>query len=182
MRELLHVRGGDVVTRLLPTAREIRGLLALFWVEQGRLALECELDPEWVDLFWQEAQALAGQRRHGDTPAYVLVSIFDAAIDAEAPDVAAHYEARLRAEHPHSGAVPYVDAYHAVHDRNDHARAIRLLRRARQTAQRANEKSLANLAQEAERMLTTPPDPIFDLLNLFGNAEEDEFRESRRRR
>ena len=182
MHELLHVRGGDIVTRLLPGVREIRGLLAMFWVEQGRLALECELDSKWVDLFWQEAQALAGQRRHGDTPAYVLASIFDAANDTEASEVAVHYETRIRTEHPQSGAVAYVDAYHAAHDRNDHARAIRLLRRARQTAQRANEKSLANLAQEAERMLTTPPDPIFDLLNLFGNAEEDEFRESRRRR
>lgn len=182
MHELLHVRGGDIVTRLLPSVREIRGLLALFWVEQGRLALECELESKWIDLFWQEAQTLAGQRRHGDTPAYVLVSIFDAAIDAEAPEVAAHYEARLRAEHPHSGAVPYVDAYHAVHDRNDHARAIRLLRQARQTAQRANEKGIANVAEQAERVLTTPPDPLFGLMNLFGNPEEDEFREFRRRR
>lgn len=182
MHELLHVRGGDIVTRLLPSVREIRGLLALFWVEQGRLALQCELEPKWINLFWQEAQALAGQRRHGDTPAYVLVSIFDAAIDAEAPEVAAHYEARLRAEHPHSGAVPYVDAYHAACDRNDHARAIRLLRQARQTAQRANEKGIAHVAEEAERVLTTPPDPLFGLLNLFGNDEEDEFREFRRRR
>ena len=182
MHELLHAGGDDVVTRLLPTVREITGLLAAFWVDQGFLALQCELEQEWVDLFWQEAEELARQRRHGDTLAYVLVSIFDAANTAKATDVAAHYEARLRAEHLHSGAVAYVDAYHTAHDRGDPARAIRLLRRAQQTARRANEQNIADLAEEAESFLGAPIDPLFDLLKLFDGTEEEAFHEFRRRR
>ena len=181
MHELLHVGGGDIVTRLLPTARQIRGLLAAFWVDQGSSALQSELGQEWVDLFWQEAQDLGQQRRHGDTPAYVLVKIFDAANAAKAPDVAAHYEARLRAEHPNSGAVDYVEAYHTAHDRDDPDRAIRLLRKVRQTARRAGEESIADLAEEIITLLTTPFDPLAGLLKLFGGAEEDAFDESRRR-
>ena len=161
MHELLHVGGSDIVTRLLPTVREIRDLLALFWVDQGRLALECELGQEWVDLFWQEAQALAQRRRHGDTPAYVLVRIFDAANTAKAPDVAAHYEARLRAEHPNSGAVAYVDAYRVAHERDDPDRAIRLLRKAQQTARRADEKAIADLAEEVITLPHHPARPDF---------------------
>ena len=173
MHELLHAGGGDVVTRLLPTVREIRGLLAAFWVDQGCSALQCELGQEWVDLFWQEAQELGRQGRHGDTPAYVLVRIFDAANQAKARDVAAHYEARLRAEHPHSGAVAYADAYHAAHDRDDPDRTIRLLRRAQHTARRANEEGIADLAEEIESILSMPLDPLFDLLNRFDPSGRD---------
>ena len=168
MHELLHAGGDDVVMRLLPTVREIRGLLAAFWVDQGCSALQCEFGQAWVDLFWQEAQELGRQGRHGDTPAYVLVRIFDAANQAKARDVAAHYEARLRAEHPHSGAVAYVDAYHAARDQDDPDRAIRLLRRAQHTARRANEESIVDLAEEIESILSTPLNPLFDLLNRFG--------------
>ena len=182
MHDLLHVGGGDIVTRLLPTVREIRGLLAAFWVEQGRSALQCKLGQEWVDLFWQEAQALARQRRHGDTPAYVLVKIFDAANAVKAPDVAAHYEARLRAEHPNSGVADYVDAYHAAHDQDDPDRAIRLLRKVQRTARRADEEGIADLAEEVIMLLTTPLDPLAGLLKLFGGMDEEEaFREPRRR-
>ena len=173
MHELLHAGGGDVVTRLLPTVREIRGLLAAFWVDQGCSALQCELGQEWVDLFWQEAQELGRQGRHGDTPAYVLVRIFDAANQAKARDVAAHYEARLRAEHPHSGAVAYADAYHAAHDRDDPDRTIRLLRRAQHTARRANEEGIADLAEEIESILSMPLDPLFDLSNRFDPSGRD---------
>ena len=173
MHELLHAGGGDVVTRLLPTVREIRGLLAAFWVDQGCSALQCELGQEWADLFWQEAQELGRQGRHGDTPAYVLVRIFDAANQAKARDVAAHYEARLRAEHPHSGAVAYADAYHAAHDRDDPDRTIRLLRRAQHTARRANEEGIADLAEEIESILSMPLDPLFDLLNRFDPSGRD---------
>ena len=173
MHELLHAGGGDVVTRLLPTVREIKGLLAAFWVDQGCSALQCELGQEWVDLFWQEAQELGRQGRHGDTPAYVLVRIFDAANQAKARDVAAHYEARLRAEHSHSGAVAYVDAYHAAHDRDDPDRTIRLLRRAQHTARRANEEGIADLAEEIESILSMPLDPLFDLLNRFDPSGRD---------
>ena len=173
MHELLHAGGGDVVTRLLPTVREIRGLLAAFWVDQGCSALQCELGQEWVDLFWQEAQELGRQGRHGDTLAYVLVRIFDAANQAKARDVAAHYEARLRAEHPHSGAVAYVDAYHAARDRDDPDRAIRLLRRAQHAARRANEEGIADFAEKIESILSMPLDPFFDLLNRFDPSERD---------
>ncbi len=173
MHELLHAGGGDVVTRLLPTVREIRGLLAAFWVDQGCSALQCELGQEWVDLFWQEAQELGRQGRHGDTPAYVLVRIFDAANQAKARDVAAHYEARLRAEHPHSGAAAYVDAYHAARDRDDPDRAIRLLRRAQHAARRANEEGIADFAEKIESILSMPLDPFFDLLNRFDPSERD---------
>lgn len=167
MHELLHVDGGAVVTRLLPTVREIRGLLSVFWVDQGQHALQCEIGQEWVDLFWEEAQELGRQRRHGDTLAYVLVRIFDAANKANARDVAARYEARLRAEHPRSGAVAFVDAYHAAHDRDDPARAVRLLRRAQQAARQANEDRLAEYAEEVELILTTPLASLFDMLNPF---------------
>jgi hypothetical protein len=169
MHRLLHANGGTTVTRLLPKARELPGLLAAFWVEQARSALHCELDQQWVDLFWAEALALAEQGRHGDTKAYVLVSLFEAASSEQATDLAARYAARLRAEHPHSGGVEYVDAFHAAHDRHDQARAIRLLRQAQRTARQANETGIAELAERVEQVLTSPLPPLFDLLNAAGS-------------
>jgi tetratricopeptide (TPR) repeat protein len=168
MHRLLHANGGTTVTRLLPKAREMPGLLATFWVEQGRSALHCDLGQQWVNLFWAEALAVAEQGRHGDTKAYVLVSIFEAAGSEQATDLAARYAARIRAEHPHSGGVEYIDAFHAAHDRHDQARAIRLLRQAQRTARQANETGIAELAERVEQVLKSPLPLLFDLLNAAG--------------
>ncbi len=164
IHSLLHAGGGDIVTRLLPTAREMPGLLAMFWVDVGRSALHCQLGQAWTELFWTEALALAAQGRHSDTIAYALVQICEAAYGEQAPAMAARYEAQLRAEHPHSGGGELLEAYQAVHDRSDVARALRLLRQAQRTARQANEPGIAELAEQIAEVLQSPPRSLFDLL------------------
>ena len=164
IHSLLHAGGGDTVRRLLPTVRQIPGLLALFWVDLGRHTLHCQLGQDWVDLFWAEALALADQGQHGGTIAYILVQLFEAANGAGAPNIAARYEARVRAEYPHSGGVEFIDAYHAVHRRHDTSRALRLLHQAQRTARQANETGIATLAEQVATVLQTPTSSLLDLL------------------
>jgi len=169
IHNLLHAGGGDIVQRLFPTVRQITGLPAMFWVSVGRQVLQCELGQDWVDLFWREALTLAAQNRPGESMAYILLQLFEAANGAEAPQLAARYEARLRAECPHSGAVEFIDAYHAVHRRHDASRALRLLRQAQEAARQANEPGIATMAGQIAALLRSPaPPPFFDLLAGLG--------------
>ena len=168
IHSLLHTGGGDIVKRLVPTARAMPGLLAMFWVDVGRSALHCQLGQEWTELFWAEALALAAQGRHSDTTAYALVQICEAANSEQAPDVAARYEARLRAEYPRSGGVEFIEAYHAAGGRRDVSRALRLLRQAQHIARQANEHGIAELAEQIAAVLQAPPRGLFDLLAPAG--------------
>jgi len=144
------------------------GLLAMFWVDVGRSALHCQLGQEWTDLFWAEALALAAQGRHSDTIAYALVQICEAANSEQASDMAARYEAQLRAEHPHSGGVEFMEAYHVAQGRRDVSRALRLLRQAQHTARQANEHGIAELAGQIAEVLQSPARSLFDLLAPTG--------------
>lgn len=198
IHNLLHAGGGDIVQRLFPTIRQIPGLPAMFWVNLGRHTLHCQLGQAWVDLFWTEALALAEQNQHGETMAHVLVQLFEAANSEEAPQIAARYEARLRAEYPHSGAIEFIEAYHAAHRRHDLSKALRLLRQAQQVARQANETGIATMAQQVAEMLHSPATSLLDLLAAAGGRgkrrgrrsllddvldelEEEDAREFRRR-
>src|SRR5215467_11714592 len=179
IHNLLHAGGGDIVQRLFPTARQIPGLPAMFWVSLGRQVLQCELGQDWVDLFWSEALTLAAQNRPGESMAYILLQLFEAAHSEEAPQLAARYEARLRAEYSHSGAVELIEAYHAVHRRPDASRALRLLRQAQEVARQANEPGIATMAGQIAALLRSPaPPPFFDLLAGLGGRDK---RRGRRR-
>jgi len=169
IHNLLHAGGGDIVQRLFPTVRQIPGLPAMFWVSVGRQVLQCELGQDWVDLFWSEALALAAQNRLGESMAYILLQLFEAAHSEEAPQLAARYEARLQTEYPHSGAVEFIEAYHAVHHRHDSSRALGLLRQAQEVARRANEPGIATMAEQIAALLRSPaPPPFLDLLAGLG--------------
>ena len=169
IHNLLHAGGGDIVQRLFPTVRQITGLPAMFWVSMGRQVLQCELGQDWVDLFWSEALTLAAQNRPSESMAYILWQLFDAAHSEEAPQLAARYEARLRAEYSQSGAVELIEAYHAVHRRPDASRALRLLRQAQEVARQANEPGIATMAEQIAALLRSPaPPPFFDLLAGLG--------------
>jgi len=173
IHNLLHAGGGDIVQRLFPTARQIPGLPAMFWVSLGCQVLQCELGQDWVDLFWSEALTLAAQNRPGESMAYILLQLFEAANSEEAPQLAARYEARLRAEYPHSGAIEFIDAYHAIHRRHDASRALRLLRRAQEVARQANEPGIATMAEHIAALLRSPaPPPFLDLLAGLGGREK----------
>jgi hypothetical protein len=131
--------------------------------------LQCELGQDWVDLFWSEALTLAAQNRPSESMAYILLQLFDAAHSEEAPQLAACYEARLRAEYSQSGAVELIEAYHAVHRRHDASRALRLLRQAQEMARQANEPGIATMAEQIAALLRSPaPPPFFDLLAGLG--------------
>jgi hypothetical protein len=173
IHNLLHAGGGDIVQRLFPTARQIPGLPAMFWVSLGCQVLQCELGQDWVDLFWREALTLATQNRPGESMAYILLQLFEAANSAEAPQLAARYEAHLRAEYPHSGAIEFIDAYHAIHRRHDASRALRLLRRAQEVARQANEPGIATMAEQIAALLRSPaPPPFLELLAGLGGREK----------
>jgi tetratricopeptide (TPR) repeat protein len=163
IHSLLHAGGGDVVTRLLPTVRQIPGLLAMFWVDLMRQILQCKLGQAWGEVFGEEALSLAEQGQHGETSAYVLVQLFEAANNAKAPEVAARYAARIRAEYPHSGGVEFTEAYQA-HQRHDASRALRLLQQAQRLARQANETGIATLTEQVAGLLQTPARSLFDLL------------------
>jgi hypothetical protein len=137
--------------------------LAMFWVDLIRQVLQCKLGQEWVEVFGAEALSLADQGQHGETRAYVLVQLFEAANNAKAPEVAARYAARIRAEHPHSGGVEFTEAYQA-HHRHDSSRALRLLQQAQRVARQANETGIATLAEQVARLLQTPARALVDLL------------------
>jgi hypothetical protein len=144
------------------------GLLAMFWVDVGRSALHCQLGQAWTDRFWAEALALAAQGRQSDTVAYALVQICEAANSEQAPDVAARYEARLRTEHPRSGGVEFIEAYHAASGRRDMSKALRLLRQAQHIARQAHEHGIAELAGQIAAVLQAPPRGLLDLLTPAG--------------
>jgi len=167
IHSLLHAGGGDSVTRLLPTVRQIPGLLAMFWVDLMRQILQCKLGQEWVEVFGEEALSLAEQGQHGETRAYVLVQLFEAAHNAKAPEIAARYAAWFRAEHPHSGGVEFTEAFHA-HQRHDCSRALRLLQQAQRLARHAHETGIATLAEQVAGPLQTPARSLFELLSPPG--------------
>jgi len=165
MHELLHVKGGDIVDELLPTVRQMRGLLSGFWISQGMQVLECELDESWAERFWDEAVQTAELKRGDDTKAFALIQVFELAASHEMEEMAQKYAERLRNEVPESGAVEYIEAWHAMHEEDDPNKAKRLLRRAQRTAQKAGETGVQERINYVMDLISGRRNPLFDLFN-----------------
>lgn len=165
LHELLHVGGEDAVEELLPGARELPGLLPAFWIDQGRMILDCKLDEAWAIRFFDEALSLAEQPYVEETKASVLASIFETAHTKGAPELAQQYEERIRREVPKSGAVEYIEAFRAHHEQRDPQKALRLLRKAKQVARRANDTAMLEKAESIETLLS---DGGLGLLRMLG--------------
>ena len=176
LHELLHAKGGEIVKEMLPQVREIPGLLASFWVDQGAMALECDLGDQWATLFFDEAVALAALRRGDDTPAAILLQIFTACLDEEKRALADRYAAIIRTEVPDSGAVEYVEAAAVMLDSpSDRSKALRLFRKAQRRAEKANEPEIVELAEGAEDILSGRVNPLLEMLGSLSPDEVMDF-------
>jgi tetratricopeptide (TPR) repeat protein len=197
MHELLHVGGAEIVTELLPRARQISGLRPAFWLDQGARVLSCELDETWAVHFWDEALERAQAEGHSETKAYTLVQIFELAQIHEADHLAEQYAQRIRQEVPHSGAVEYIDAFAAANQGGNRSQALRLIRKSQRVARKAGESGLADRGAEIEDVLNgnlapgllggMDPDALegfpggrFPLEDLFENMDEEDLDELRR--
>ena len=49
------------MTRLLPPVRQRAGLQPDFWIDQGKMALGCQLGADWAECFFAEAVDLVGK-------------------------------------------------------------------------------------------------------------------------
>jgi tetratricopeptide (TPR) repeat protein len=176
LHELIHAKGGEIVKELLPQVRQMPGLLASFWIDQGRMALECDLGEEWAALFFDEAIKLAELRRDDDTPAGALLRIFVACLNEDERALANRYAAIIRKEVPNSGAVEYVEAARMVQDSSsDYSTVLRLFRKARRRAEKANEPAIVELAEAAEDLLSGRVDPLVELFNTLSPEELMDF-------
>lgn len=188
LHELLHVDAEDEARETLSQVRQFPGLPPGFWLDQGRMILDCELDQTWAVRCFDEALALVEQPYVEDTRASMLASIFETAHAAGATDLAQQYEEQIRHEVPKSGAVEYVEAFRVYHEQHDKKKALRLLEKAKQAARKAGDESLLELAETVEmtlsgtgmdllRLLEQPgmEGVLRDLLERLDLEDEDEF-------
>ncbi|HBY93458.1 MAG TPA: hypothetical protein DEP84_05730 [Chloroflexi bacterium] len=168
LHELLHVDAEEEAERLLPEVRQIQGLLPGFWLDQGRMVLDCELDEAWAVRFFDEAIALVEQPYVEETKASLLASIYETAYGEGAVKLAELYERRIRDEVPKSGAVEYVEAFRLYHEKHDQQKVQRLLRKAGQAARRANDAGMVELVESAEVLLSGPGLDLLKMLRTPG--------------
>lgn len=169
LHELLHADGGEQVRELTPQVRQIGGLRPSFWVNQGEQVLHCKLGADWAQFFWEQATATAQPMRGEDSPAAILLHIYDTADDHGEAALAERYANQLRKEHPKSGAVEYIDAVKLWRkDAQKTAPIVRLLEKAKSIAQKAGEPEIASIAEEFEMGVKYPQrGSLFDSGNPF---------------
>jgi tetratricopeptide (TPR) repeat protein len=175
LHELLHLEDTEKVEGLIVVARQIPGLLGAFWVDQGERVLKCALSMEWAKRFFDEAVTLSGEGRGEDTRALAYLSIYDAAMNEGAEDLAEEYAQRARAEVPRSGVLEYIEASKIGEEEGDMEQARRLLRKAQRMARKANEVGIESRAKQAEVLTLGGIERLLDMMDLDWEAL-DEFR------
>jgi tetratricopeptide (TPR) repeat protein len=167
LHELLHLEADEDVERLLPRARQIPGVLPAFWTSQAEQVLECELDPNWAERFFDEAVALVGQEWVTETRAEVLVDIvigLNSAGEGKSP-LERTYRKRIDREVPDSGAKELMDGLTAIFEQHNLGKAKRLLEKARDKARRAGEHGLVDRIEIIEETILSGPLGLFDFLD-----------------
>jgi tetratricopeptide (TPR) repeat protein len=182
LHELLHADGGEQVRALTPQVRQIGGLRPSFWVNQGEQVLQCKLGADWAQFFWEQATATAQTMRGEDSPAAILLHIYDTADDHGEEALAERYASQLRKEHPKSGAVEYVDAVKLWRkDPQKTTPIVRLLEKAKSIAQKAGEAEIATMADDFAMGVKYPQrnslfgsgNPFLDLMRGFDDDDDD---------
>ncbi len=177
LHELLHVNGDEIVRHLVPMVRQIQGLRPYFWVDQGARVLHCELDEAWAHFFWEIAVEVAQPLQGADSPAAVLLSIVEEALDFNATDLVARYKDLLTENHARSGAPEYVQALLLQQQNPAQEATIRAhLRKAKHAAKKANESAIVERATAFERELEMgelfPFDASHPLSHFFADLDE----------
>lgn len=157
MHELLHVNGGDAVLQMIPVVRQIPRLLPVFWFDQAKMALRCELGEQWADIFLQKAVKYGAEPGMDDTCAGLLVEAYELAHQENASGLCAVLEKRIREEVPTSGALSYIEAYRLYFEKGDVYGAARLMREAIKTARRVNDRGILRRAETIESLLKVMP-------------------------
>ena len=185
LHEMLHVSTGDETLAFMEEVRRFPKLLPLFWIDQGRLALQCNMPREWVIRLFDEAVELAGRRIASgagrgdkeDTQAAILLRVFDSIHNEQGDsDLLHHYAEIIGREVPDSGAVQYIEAHRAMYFDKDAALAKRLLKEAVRKARRAGEPGVEDAASEELHMLTMSPgtsDLLRRMMELFPDGPPD---------
>jgi hypothetical protein len=174
---------------LLPGVRAIDGLRPAFWIEQGERVLECELGTTWAETFWNEAIALSEKMTGEDSPATVLLTIFEMAFHNDAEALAKQYAQQVRNRYAACGASDYVDAVYAFNpDERKNTRTLAALKTAEAKAIAAGESGVAALAREFRDFIHNPiPKNLFgmgaeSIFELLANFEKEGLDVPRRRR
>lgn len=181
LHELLHADGGEQVRALMPQVCQITGLRPSFWVSQGEQVLQCELGENWAQFFWDQATEAAQAMRGEDSPAAILLQIFDVAEEHDAEKLATRYADRLRKEHPKSGAVEYIEASRLYANNPQKTGPIlSLLKKAKANAQKAGEPEIAAITESFEMAVKYPQMPSLfggrnPFLELFGADDDDDL-------
>jgi tetratricopeptide (TPR) repeat protein len=168
IHEALHLKGGDsIVKEVLPEIHLLPHLLPGFWIDQGKMALGCNLGIEWVRQFFDEAVSLSESRKErGETKALILLDIFMSfnpveehfvTISAEMRELQKHYVKRAESEVPQSGTLDYINAFRSFSERQDRKEALRLLREGKRKARVCGETGVLEAIEVAEGLLTRGP-------------------------
>lgn len=165
LHELLHI-DENKVRELLPDIRENTRVLPQFWISQGTQALQCDLGDAWAEQFFDTALALADKPGMPATRATVLVDIVIGLTRADATDsvLGRRYRKQIERDVPNSGAKETLEAITAIFERQDFAKAERLLNKAHGKARKAGEDMLAERIDMLEEFLFAGP------LGLFGRS------------
>ncbi|MBS1251422.1 MAG: Beta-barrel assembly-enhancing protease [Anaerolineales bacterium] len=164
LHEFLHMDETEA-ERLLPRIQSsLTHVLPRFWVDQGERALGCELGTVWVEAFFEEALALAGEPWVSETRAEILVDIIMTlhGADEGRTELERKYRERIEREAPNSGAKELIDSLVAVLERGNFDKADRLLGKARHKARKAGESGLLAKIEAFKELIFAGP------LGLFG--------------
>lgn len=171
LHDLLHAKGEAIVEELLPSVRNIPGLLTPFWLDQAERAMHCELDERWVSRFFEEAIDLAKLNRNKETLVLTLIRICDVVfLEDPSPKLRSQWEDRARRDGAHAGLGEYVDARYAAEVGN-HGKAIELLRKGAHLANKAGEPMAAEMMLEIVQIFSQPANPFAHLLDKLSPDE-----------
>ncbi|MCP4398687.1 MAG: hypothetical protein GY801_15490, partial [bacterium] len=156
LQNLIHLQETPSIEKLIPEIQQNPILLPMFWIDQGKNALD---HPGWPERFFEAAlgQVAYSDKRAGTSKASALVDICVALMQEESfQKLQQQYMTRVRQEVPKSGAVEYLQAFTSLDKSGDKGKARRLLRKAKKLASAANETILLQHIQEEERFLSGP--------------------------
>ncbi len=164
LHEFLHMDETEAERLLSRIQRSLTHVLPRFWVDQGKKALGCGLGTAWVEAFFEEALALAGEPWVSETRAEILVDIIMTlhGADEGRTELERKYRERIEREAPNSGAKELIDSLVAMFERGNFDKADRLLGKARHKARKAGERGLLDKIEALKELVFAGPFGLFD--------------------
>lgn len=169
---LLIEDGDGMVNEMLPQVKKMHQPPSLFWMAIGRLAIDSELDNDWIERFLDEAIAVIDSGKENTPRLQLMLEMFEYATSEDDEEFSEQLAKRIRKEEPNEGGPEFVDAWEAL-ESDDTEKALRQIRKAIKKLRKAGYKKLVEQASAVEAMLSGKSHPMFELQNKLASAGFD---------